>query len=193
MAIGIFFAIKALLLGPYNIYCSLCCLAYKIWAVKLASDNKHLFALSFTFHLSSLLNESPIKQVAATKLLQWKLLFFLSVTLTDQCSNLAPKTHFRYVSWSRICTDVYSTDSWYLWETDFSRNGNNLYKSLAERALNSGPFGQFKIDCFSFWEEVFSTKRCVCQGYVNFPKVDIVLLQTLPNACNYLIGRNYFC
>ena len=73
-------------------------------------------------------------------------------TLTDSCLNLAPKTHFRYVSWSKIYIAVFSTDSCYFWETDFSRNGDNLYKSLAERALNSGLFGHFKSLnlCFRF-------------------------------------------
>ena len=42
---------------------------------------------------------------------------------------------------------VYSADSCYFWEfeTDSSRNGNNLYKGWFERALNSWPFGHFRF------------------------------------------------
>ena len=42
---------------------------------------------------------------------------------------------------------VYSADRSNFWEseTDCSRNGNNLYKSWVERALNSGPFGHLRF------------------------------------------------
>ena len=42
---------------------------------------------------------------------------------------------------------VHSADRCNFWEseTDCSRNGNNLYKSWVERALNSGPFGHFRF------------------------------------------------
>ena len=41
----------------------------------------------------------------------------------------------------------YSADRCNFWEseTDCSRNGNNLYKSWVERALNSGQFGHFRF------------------------------------------------
>ena len=63
-------------------------------------------------------------------------------------------------------------------ETDCSRNGNNLYKSWVEGALNSGPFGHFRFANHHFnwqilikvWTSVIGLS-CLIRTILEYKKV----------------------
>ena len=63
-------------------------------------------------------------------------------------------------------------------ETDCSRNGNNLYKSWVEGALNSGPFGHFRFANHHFnwqilikvWTSVIGLS-CLIRTILEYEKV----------------------
>jgi len=76
-------------------------------------------------------------------------------------------------------------------EIDCSRNGNNLYKSWVEKALNSGPFGHFRFANHHFnwqilikvWTSVIGLS-CLIRTILEYEKVRQIwtlFLGLLPN------------
>ena len=86
----------------------------------------------------------------------WEIMAIKSSQPIEQCSNLAPKIYFCYVSWLRIC-QLFTVLTGVILrvETDCSRYWNNLYKSWVERALNSGQFGHFRFANHHFNWQIF--------------------------------------